>query len=98
MPYKLICILSNSVIIGAQLKLFETSSIWELVSVWMEQWGSKQLNYLFHTHLFCILLLIPILLALLRYKWMTYGEAGTARTAIGSGLIYYGVPRVNARL
>lgn len=25
------------------------------------------------------------------YKWMTYGEAGTARTAIGSGLHYYGL-------
>ncbi|XP_027367504.1 long chain acyl-CoA synthetase 6, peroxisomal-like isoform X2 [Abrus precatorius] len=28
------------------------------------------------------------------YKWMTYGEAGTARSAIGSGLIYYGVPKL----
>ncbi|CAJ1977237.1 unnamed protein product [Sphenostylis stenocarpa] len=27
------------------------------------------------------------------YKWMTYGEAGTARSAIGSGLIYYGLPK-----
>ncbi|CAK7327014.1 unnamed protein product [Dovyalis caffra] len=27
------------------------------------------------------------------YKWMTYGEAGTARTAIGSGLIYHGIPK-----
>ncbi|GAV74797.1 AMP-binding domain-containing protein [Cephalotus follicularis] len=27
------------------------------------------------------------------YKWMTYGEAGTARTEIGSGLIYYGIPK-----
>ncbi|XXG80802.1 hypothetical protein AAC387_Pa09g1579 [Persea americana] len=27
------------------------------------------------------------------YKWMTYGEAGTARAAIGSGLIYHGVPK-----
>ncbi|XP_047180768.1 long chain acyl-CoA synthetase 6, peroxisomal-like [Vigna umbellata] len=27
------------------------------------------------------------------YKWMTYGEAGTARSAIGSGLIYYGVAK-----
>ncbi|KAE8706199.1 Long chain acyl-CoA synthetase 7, peroxisomal [Hibiscus syriacus] len=26
------------------------------------------------------------------YKWMTYGEAGTARAAIGSGLIY-GIPK-----
>ncbi|PKI74065.1 hypothetical protein CRG98_005543, partial [Punica granatum] len=25
------------------------------------------------------------------YKWMTYGEAGTAREAIGSGLAYYGL-------
>ncbi|XP_055816745.1 long chain acyl-CoA synthetase 6, peroxisomal-like [Solanum dulcamara] len=25
------------------------------------------------------------------YKWMTYGEAGTARTAIGSGLHHYGL-------
>ncbi|XP_047250631.1 long chain acyl-CoA synthetase 6, peroxisomal isoform X2 [Capsicum annuum] len=25
------------------------------------------------------------------YKWMTYGEAGTARTAIGSGFHYYGL-------
>ncbi|MCE3050038.1 Long chain acyl-CoA synthetase 7 peroxisomal [Datura stramonium] len=25
------------------------------------------------------------------YKWMTYGEVGTARTAIGSGLHYYGL-------
>jgi len=29
---------------------------------------------------------------------MTYGEAGTARSAIGSGLIYYGVSKVNARV
>lgn len=27
------------------------------------------------------------------YKWMTYGEVGNARAAIGSGLIYHGVPR-----
>ncbi|KAM0845403.1 hypothetical protein ACQ4PT_056404 [Festuca glaucescens] len=26
------------------------------------------------------------------YKWMTYGEAGTSRTAIGSGLICHGIP------
>ncbi|KAK9086761.1 hypothetical protein Syun_029155 [Stephania yunnanensis] len=28
-----------------------------------------------------------------RYKWMTFGEAGTARSAIGSGLIYHGMPK-----
>ncbi|XP_020573514.1 long chain acyl-CoA synthetase 6, peroxisomal-like isoform X2 [Phalaenopsis equestris] len=27
------------------------------------------------------------------YKWMTYGEAGASRSAIGSGLIYHGVPK-----
>ncbi|KAK3013015.1 hypothetical protein RJ639_009964 [Escallonia herrerae] len=27
------------------------------------------------------------------YKWLTYGEAGTARSAIGSGLKYYGLPK-----
>ncbi|XP_077241699.1 long chain acyl-CoA synthetase 6, peroxisomal-like [Tasmannia lanceolata] len=27
------------------------------------------------------------------YKWMTYGEAGKARSAIGSGLIYHGIPK-----
>ncbi|EEF45375.1 long chain acyl-CoA synthetase 6, peroxisomal [Ricinus communis] len=27
------------------------------------------------------------------YKWMTYGEAGTARTAIGSGLMHHGIPK-----
>nr|CBX25388.1 hypothetical_protein [Oryza brachyantha] len=27
------------------------------------------------------------------YKWMTYGEASTNRTAIGSGLIYHGIPQ-----
>ncbi|CAM0950289.1 unnamed protein product [Alopecurus aequalis] len=27
------------------------------------------------------------------YKWMTYGEASTSRTAIGSGLIYHGIPQ-----
>ncbi|XP_016647754.1 PREDICTED: long chain acyl-CoA synthetase 6, peroxisomal [Prunus mume] len=27
------------------------------------------------------------------YKWMTYGEASTARSAIGSGLIYHGIPK-----
>ncbi|XP_044500079.1 long chain acyl-CoA synthetase 6, peroxisomal-like isoform X1 [Mangifera indica] len=27
------------------------------------------------------------------YKWMTYGEAGNARTALGSGLIYHGIPK-----
>jgi len=29
------------------------------------------------------------------YKWMTYGEAGTARTALGSGLVHHGIPMVN---
>lgn len=28
---------------------------------------------------------------------MTYGEAGTARLAIGSGLINHGIPKVSAR-
>ncbi|KAF6162775.1 hypothetical protein GIB67_029044 [Kingdonia uniflora] len=27
------------------------------------------------------------------YKWMTYGEAATARTEVGSGLVYYGIPK-----
>eukprot|EP01018_Ginkgo_biloba_P036626 Gb_32722 [translate_table: standard] len=27
------------------------------------------------------------------YKWMTYGEAGTAQTALGSGLVYHGIPK-----
>ncbi|XP_038980591.1 long chain acyl-CoA synthetase 6, peroxisomal-like [Phoenix dactylifera] len=27
------------------------------------------------------------------YKWMTYGEASTSRSAIGSGLIYHGIPK-----
>ncbi|KAH7654855.1 long-chain acyl-CoA synthetase protein [Dioscorea alata] len=27
------------------------------------------------------------------YKWMTYGEAGTSRSAIGSGLVYHGIPK-----
>ncbi|XP_031276603.1 long chain acyl-CoA synthetase 6, peroxisomal-like [Pistacia vera] len=27
------------------------------------------------------------------YKWMTYGEVGNARTALGSGLIYHGIPK-----
>ncbi|KAL0708549.1 hypothetical protein Bca4012_074975 [Brassica carinata] len=26
------------------------------------------------------------------YKWMTYGEVGTARTALGSGLVHHGIP------
>ncbi|XAR54657.1 Long-chain-fatty-acid--CoA ligase [Bertholletia excelsa] len=28
-----------------------------------------------------------------KYKWMTYREASTARSAIGSGLVYHGVPK-----
>ncbi|KAI4368335.1 hypothetical protein MLD38_016903 [Melastoma candidum] len=28
------------------------------------------------------------------YKWMTFGEADTARTAVGSGLVYHGLPKV----
>ncbi|MBA0641094.1 hypothetical protein Goklo_025684 [Gossypium klotzschianum] len=27
------------------------------------------------------------------YKWMTYGEAGTDRAAIGSGLLFHGIPK-----
>ncbi|KAK9146686.1 hypothetical protein Sjap_006589 [Stephania japonica] len=27
------------------------------------------------------------------YKWMTFGEVGTARSAIGSGLMYHGMPK-----
>ena len=30
-----------------------------------------------------------------RYKWMTYGEAGTSRTALGSGLVNHGIPKVS---
>jgi hypothetical protein len=29
---------------------------------------------------------------------MTFGEAGTARTEIGSGLIYHGIPKVNVQI
>ncbi|KAG5554774.1 hypothetical protein RHGRI_012361 [Rhododendron griersonianum] len=29
------------------------------------------------------------------YKWMTYGEAGTARSEIGSGLVYRGIPKAS---
>ncbi|GJR97837.1 heat shock 70 kDa protein 15-like protein [Tanacetum coccineum] len=29
----------------------------------------------------------------LRYKWMTYGETSTARSAIGSGLQYHGISK-----
>lgn len=28
-----------------------------------------------------------------QYKWMTYGEAGAARAAIGSGLVLHGIPK-----
>ena len=31
----------------------------------------------------------------LRYKWMTYGEAGAAREAIGSGLRVNGLQKVS---
>ncbi|XP_059632528.1 long chain acyl-CoA synthetase 6, peroxisomal [Cornus florida] len=27
------------------------------------------------------------------YKWMTYGEAGTARSEVGSGLVFHGIPK-----
>ncbi|WOL16180.1 long chain acyl-CoA synthetase 6, peroxisomal-like isoform X1 [Canna indica] len=27
------------------------------------------------------------------YKWITYGEAGTSRSAIGSGLVHHGIPK-----
>ncbi|KAF5208223.1 Long-chain-fatty-acid--coa ligase [Thalictrum thalictroides] len=27
------------------------------------------------------------------YKWMTFGEAGTARSSVGSGLLYHGIPK-----
>ncbi|KAK2980893.1 hypothetical protein RJ640_011367 [Escallonia rubra] len=27
------------------------------------------------------------------YRWMTYGEAATARTALGSGLVFHGIPK-----
>ncbi|KAE9455791.1 hypothetical protein C3L33_12301, partial [Rhododendron williamsianum] len=30
-----------------------------------------------------------------RYKWMTYGEAGTARSEIGSGLVCRGIPKAS---
>ncbi|XP_058208511.1 long chain acyl-CoA synthetase 6, peroxisomal isoform X1 [Rhododendron vialii] len=30
------------------------------------------------------------------YKWMTYGEAGTARSEIGSGLVYRGIPKATS--
>jgi hypothetical protein len=30
-----------------------------------------------------------------RYRWMTYGEVGAARTAIGSGLVQNGIPKAS---
>jgi len=33
--------------------------------------------------------------AFCRYRWMTYGEVGTARAAIGSGLVQHGIPKVS---
>jgi long-chain acyl-CoA synthetase len=29
------------------------------------------------------------------YRWMTYGEVGAARTAIGSGLVQNGIPKAS---
>ncbi|XLR47439.1 hypothetical protein S83_032099, partial [Arachis hypogaea] len=41
----------------------------------------------------CRELIVSTLIPLSMYKWMTFGEVGTARSAIGSGLIYYGIPK-----
>jgi hypothetical protein len=30
-----------------------------------------------------------------RYRWMTYGEVGAGRTAIGSGLVQNGIPKAS---
>lgn len=30
-----------------------------------------------------------------RYQWMTYGEAGAARSALGSGLVKHGIPKAS---
>lgn len=40
-------------------------------------------------------MILLITLFIRRYKWMTFGEAATAREAIGSGLRYYGLEQVS---
>lgn len=82
-------------------RLFEITDAWEQGFVWMERLESKA--FLIFWPLGCLLChflwifwyLMLRNLTCYRYKWMTYGEAGTSRSAIGSGLVYHGIRRVS---
>ena len=85
-----------------RLILFETTNIWDQEYGQMVQLESKGFIFLvlsFPSLLFWPLLFISFCICnLLRYKWMTYGEAGTSRSAVGSGLIYHGISKVSHRV
>lgn len=79
MPRKLIYIFCQTLlIIGAQLRPFETTNIWEHVSTMMELLGSKQLNYqlialsrsslFFHSILISIHLIVSIIPTLFKVQ------------------------------
>ena len=89
--------------LGIQLRLFEITNTWVHGFGLMAQLESKlasnlsfklasNLSFQFTFDAPYQFLLLSILL---RYKWMTYGEAGTARSAIGSGLAHRGIPKAS---
>lgn len=82
-------------IIGIQLRLFVTTNTWVPEFGLMVQLESKlvmlpKLYFHFYEPFSSF-----IVNKLFRYKWMTYGEAGTTRSAIGSGLVYRGIPKAS---
>lgn len=87
------------------LRLSQITSTWVHELGWMEQLESEfvigrscfVLSWLFKTENDFNMMLYYKFYSF-RYKWMTYGEASTARQAIGSGLRYYGLMKVSHSL
>lgn len=52
------------------------------------EWVSKNWCWIIGLKLYSLLKI-----CFCRYKWMTYGEVSTARSAIGSGLVLHGIPK-----
>lgn len=80
--------------IGMHQKPSEITSIWVHASVKMELLASKLINSLICNKSYVYLVLQYSFGSFYRYKWTTYGEAAAARTAIGSGLVAHGIPKV----
>lgn len=70
--------------LGTRIRCDGTVGEWVLCYCWISNFFPVVVSIIFDISFHC-----------LRYKWMTYGEASTARTALGSGLVNHGIPKVS---